>query len=34
LNSSDVEAFIEASRMKPGTLEHLCPGPEPGDTAD
>lgn len=27
LQSSDVERFIEASRIAPGTLEHLYPEP-------
>jgi excisionase family DNA binding protein len=27
VKASDVEAFIEASRITPGTLEHLYPEP-------
>jgi excisionase family DNA binding protein len=32
LKTTDVDAFIEASRIKPGELEHLYPSPDPGDT--
>ena len=28
LKESDVDAFISASRIKPGTLEHLYPEPK------
>jgi excisionase family DNA binding protein len=27
LQAADVDAFIEASRIRPGTLEHLYPEP-------
>jgi excisionase family DNA binding protein len=33
LKSTDVDAFIEASRIRPGSLEHLYPPAGPGDTA-
>lgn len=33
LKASDVEAFIEASRIQPGTLEHLYPDAGPADQA-
>jgi len=29
LQATDVEAFIEHSRIEPGTLEHLYPDPSP-----
>lgn len=31
IKGSDVESFIEASRIEPGTLEHLYPEPVKGD---
>jgi excisionase family DNA binding protein len=36
LQASDVDAFIESSRIEPGTLEHLYPDPSPktATTAD
>ncbi len=34
LKMSDIEVFIEACRVEPGTLSHLYPEPNPADTAD
>jgi excisionase family DNA binding protein len=34
LKESDVDAFIEASRIEPGTLEHLYPDTGRGHAAD
>ena len=31
LKQADVDAFIEACRIEPGTLEHLYPEPTPHD---
>ena len=31
LKASDVDAFIEACRIEPGSLEHLYPEPTPND---
>jgi excisionase family DNA binding protein len=33
LQATDVDAFIERSRIEPGTLEHLYPDPAPARTA-
>jgi excisionase family DNA binding protein len=33
LQATDVEAFIENSRIEPGTLEHLYPDPSPKTAA-
>ncbi len=34
LKEADVDRFIEASRIAPGTLEHLYPEPRGGRTAE
>jgi excisionase family DNA binding protein len=34
LKQADVDAFIEASRIEPGTLEHLYPERKTSRTAD
>ena len=31
--ASDVDAFIEQSRVEPGTLKHLYPDPIPAQTS-
>ncbi|MGE3621155.1 MAG: helix-turn-helix domain-containing protein [Acidimicrobiia bacterium] len=31
LKGSDVDGFVEAHRIQPGTLEHLYPEPSRGD---
>jgi excisionase family DNA binding protein len=33
LKATDVEEFIEACRIEPGTLEHLYPEPSPASTS-
>lgn len=34
LKVRDIDAFIEACRVEPGTLSHLYPEPTSGDDAD
>jgi excisionase family DNA binding protein len=34
LREHEVDAFIESSRIQPGTLEHLYPDNRPGGDAD
>lgn len=32
LKATDIDAFIDASRIEPGTLEHLYPDTSPGSS--